>query len=118
MIPIDHFHNALSPNVGTGAKMSQDVTHRPRVRVRPEMQFADFDVPTQQCDAPRCGDEQSENTLGLGWGNFHLFTSMDTPSTADRLGWRGNRDRMRIEGLVPSMSMILLANSMINAIND
>src|SRR5215475_4357032 len=85
--------------------MSQDVTHRPRVRVRPEMQFADFDVPTQQCDAPRCGDEQSGNTLGLGWGNFHLFTSMDTPSTADRLGWRGNRDRMRIEGLVPSMSI-------------
>src|SRR5262245_42470439 len=26
---------------------------------------------------------------------------MDTPSTADRLGWRGNRDRMRIEGLAP-----------------
>src|SRR5262249_15587895 len=25
---------------------------------------------------------------------FHLFSSMDAPSTADRLGWRGNRDRM------------------------
>jgi hypothetical protein len=32
---------------------------------------------------------------------------MDTPSIAARLGWRGNRDRMRIEGLVPSMSIRL-----------
>ncbi len=35
----------------------------------------------------------------------HLPISMDTPSIATRLGWRGNRDRMRIEGLVPSMSI-------------
>src|SRR5262249_19893869 len=45
---------------------------------------------------------------------FHLPTSMDTPSIAARLGWRGNRDRMRIVEtqdfaslLVPSMSIRL-----------
>jgi hypothetical protein len=38
---------------------------------------------------------------------IHLTPSMDTPFTADRLGWRGNRDCMRIEGLIPSMSIQL-----------
>src|SRR5262249_52966716 len=38
---------------------------------------------------------------------LHLPASMDTPSIADRLGWRGNRDRMRIEGLVLSISIRL-----------
>src|SRR5215470_13690604 len=32
---------------------------------------------------------------------------MDAPSIADRLGWRGNRDRMFVEGLGPSTNIRL-----------
>src|SRR5262249_9478137 len=65
MIQSDHFHDALSPDVSTGAQMSEDVIGRPGVLVRPEMQFAHSEASTQRCDAPRGCCERSLNFLGL-----------------------------------------------------
>jgi hypothetical protein len=53
------------------------------------------------------GGQHNEENRGAHLLGFHLSASMDTPSIAARLGWRGNRDRMLIEGLVPSMSIRL-----------
>jgi hypothetical protein len=37
---------------------------------------------------------QLPDVLKAAFAMFSPFPSMDAPSIADRLGWRGNRDRM------------------------